>query len=422
MKTNHRLHIMIKGGNYRGKGAEAMMTTVQQAIIDKIPESVCCAFFSSESERIRFLVNGIYPIKRKRTKKLSMLFLMIRSTLSWLLDKWNLSVKKTNIEDNNVFSISNIVVDISGFASSDQYGWRKSASRLNEMFLAKAAGNRILYMPQSWGPFNDFRTKFFTRFMLSQSEFVFAREKQSYDFLLNASCVKPEKLFLSPDIAFQFQAAKPDRAKNLLKKAGISIANDSLIAITPNMRIYERTLGKDGDNAYVKDLLQIINIFLSNTNCKIILMPHEATLNKANDFELCQTILKNIDGRDRVFLFDGKKTAAETKAIIGLCDLLVASRYHSLIAALSMRVPSVVIGWSHKYDDVMREVWLEKWIVDSVRHPGKDIGELAMEAWNHREEMRRTLDIRVPKLETESNFALQKMTDTIEDIIGSFKG
>ena len=251
--------------------------------------------------------------------------------------------------------------------------------------------------------------------MLRNSEFICAREKKSYDYLIDTQCVSPEKVLLSPDIAFQFQAAKPEIARHIMMKAGLSL-DQPIIAITPNMRIYERTTGHDSNNIYVKDLLSIIKYFLSDTPCQILFLPHEATIDKANDFELCEMIMSYINDMGRVFMLNGKERASDTKAIIGMCDFLVASRYHSLIAAMSMRVPTVVIGWSHKYDEVMRELGLERWVIDPVNRPGSATREIVTDAWNNRKETRLVFDEKVHRLESRSGIALQRLVDTIRNL------
>ena len=42
------------------------------------------------------------------------------------------------------------------------------------------------------------------------------------------------------------------------------------------------------------------------------------------------------------------------RAIIAGTDILVTSRFHAMIAALSVGTPPLVIGWSHKYDEVLQ--------------------------------------------------------------------
>lgn len=49
---------------------------------------------------------------------------------------------------------------------------------------------------------------------------------------------------------------------------------------------------------------------------------------------------------------------------IGRCRLLVASRFHAMVFALSRQVPVMLIGWSHKYEEVMGQFGLEAYATD----------------------------------------------------------
>ena len=49
---------------------------------------------------------------------------------------------------------------------------------------------------------------------------------------------------------------------------------------------------------------------------------------------------------------------------MGKWDLMVTSRFHGMIAGLSMGVPTLVIGWSHKYGEVLKMFELENLAFD----------------------------------------------------------
>jgi polysaccharide pyruvyl transferase WcaK-like protein len=42
-------------------------------------------------------------------------------------------------------------------------------------------------------------------------------------------------------------------------------------------------------------------------------------------------------------------------------DLFLASRFHAMVSALAAGVPTLLIGWSHKYREVMRQFDVEEW-------------------------------------------------------------
>ncbi len=55
---------------------------------------------------------------------------------------------------------------------------------------------------------------------------------------------------------------------------------------------------------------------------------------------------------------------ASIRRIISQADVLVTSRYHAMISGLSLGVPTVVIGWGHKYKETMAYFDLEEYSLD----------------------------------------------------------
>ena len=54
---------------------------------------------------------------------------------------------------------------------------------------------------------------------------------------------------------------------------------------------------------------------------------------------------------------------------------MLTSRFHAMISALALGVPPVVIGWSHKYAEVLAEFGIERFAVDFA-DPHADIPAL----------------------------------------------
>lgn len=45
----------------------------------------------------------------------------------------------------------------------------------------------------------------------------------------------------------------------------------------------------------------------------------------------------------------------QLKGVLGTARPVVGSRFHALVGALSQGVPVLAIGWSHKYDELLRQ-------------------------------------------------------------------
>lgn len=407
--------VMAVGGNFLGKGAEAMLLTVRDAVVERFPDAVVCAPSSPGRSRDRYHQHGIVPVVTPdRTCGMRRVDRWL--TLSGLLRQRPVDPVRLFERDGkiiNIYRCSDAVVDVSGFVGSDEFGPRASLDRLREYELAAATGNRIILMPQSWGPLRNPAVRQYVGSLVRMADLVFARERDSLEYLMDLPGIDRDRIHLSPDIAFQFHGAPVVAGRELLRDYGIAGADRLLIGITPNMRIVERTPGRGQENSYFRSLVAISRWFLANTDATLVLIPHESSPGRANDPELSAMVADALGEPRRVVALGAGHSAAEVKAVIASLEFLVASRYHSLVAALSCRTPVGVIGWSHKYDDLMNAAGLADWVSDPARRADADPQAAMVHAWQSRDQIRAALVANVPRLEAGSRRAIDLMLDAL---------
>lgn len=399
MATNKPIDIMIVGGNYIGKGAEAMMLVVRDEIHARVPSARFWVVPTRPEDVPKHIADGFNVIYKKPSSRLVKLVELLCGLVGIRRRRKQGIASGDSVA--NVFRATNWVVDVSGFASSDQIGPLAAMWRCINYLRALYAGNRIIFMPQSWGPFQNGSVRRYTRVMLKRASVIFAREQDSYKNLIEAGCVEPDKVSRSRDIAFLFAADDAEKtAASVLEQVGLGEPIRPYIAITPNMRIYERCKGDNENNEYIRILSEVIRFFIDQTDRSILLISHEASHNRRNDRELC-LLLKNIIGTPgRLVMLGGEENARQIKAVVGKAEFLVASRYHSLVAALSMRTPVAVIGWSHKYDDLMAAVGLSEYVVDPVRgQEMADMSKAVVKAYAAKTDISRALEQHMPDIE-----------------------
>jgi polysaccharide pyruvyl transferase WcaK-like protein len=84
------------------------------------------------------------------------------------------------------------------------------------------------------------------------------------------------------------------------------------------------------------------------------------------------------------------------KGVIRECDVLVAARYHSIIAALSVGVPVVALGWHHKYVEVLRLFAQEENLCDIKEIKLDKLIAMFARLWKHRENARFAIRSNLP--------------------------
>ena len=82
-----------------------------------------------------------------------------------------------------------------------------------------------------------------------------------------------------------------------------------------------------------------------------------------NDLPVIHSVMKNVSGSENIYV-DRNINSVSIKSLISMCDVTVVSRFHAMVGSLSLKIPVMVLGWSHKYLEVMGQFGQEKYVFD----------------------------------------------------------
>src|SRR5690606_27898782 len=84
------------------------------------------------------------------------------------------------------------------------------------------------------------------------------------------------------------------------------------------------------------------------------------------------------------------------------CDYFVASRFHAMVSSLAMGVPTLVIGWSHKYQEVLEMFGSEEWAFGHEKLEPAYLSQRFEELVSRADEVRETLARHLPEVKQRS--------------------
>lgn len=324
------LNVEVKGISFANKGAELML----HAIIAEFEKRGVAARFVVEptgpyERRVAF---GLWQKSRYIRKRINLL-----APVNWLPKRLRHMfgiISETELD---------LILDASGFAFGDQWSPLIAHDRLGSS-IAKltARGVPVVVMPQALGPFQKPASKKAFVPVLQHANKVYARDEQSLNFcrelLPNA-----ENLQKCPDFT------------NLIKgiPAAEFNADEHQVCFIPNSKMLEKR--NDGQQ-YIAFMVAAIEMALKEDKKPFILI-HEADA----DRRLTATIQSQLS--QQVPVLDPGH-ALKIKWIIGQSKLVVSSRFHGLVSALSQGVPVLATGWSHKYHELLADYGCAQQLVE----------------------------------------------------------
>jgi colanic acid/amylovoran biosynthesis protein len=406
----------VIGGTISGnRGAEAMLVTVVGKIHEKFPDAEI-KIFSYYPKQDRLLVN-LPSIEILSCKPISLVLRFFPfALLAWLFQFFRIRLPDSVLtKPIRTLRTCAVLVDISGVSF---VGGREIFLPFNILSIwpAMMLGVPVVKFAQALGPFTNPMTRAMAKVFLPGCARIFARGEITAAHLQTLNLGNISR---AADVAFLFKDEyslsneneeknnKLDRQLSDLKNSGVKI-----IAIAPSSLVYQSSLkaGKD----YVQALLNLVShfagedvhfLFLPNSNREV------SKKSRNNDLFILEILRErflssfpeSIRQRMSWVLWDAN--TRDLRRLMSYSDLLMTSRFHAMIAGLALAVPTLVIGWSHKYMETLADFGLERFAAD-FDDSSLDIIHLAEEILGNQEQFQSSLKAQMPRVKelAESQF------------------
>ncbi len=242
------------------------------------------------------------------------------------------------------------VFDIgSGDSFSDIYGVKRFLKVAGVKFLVPEPHQRLVYSPQTMGPFKSFWAQVISRGALRRARMAYVRDDMSYERVVELiGTTGSSKLDVTTDVAFALQ--KLDSWP-----ASFPVLEESKrhIAINVSGLLYAGGYTKDNQFGlslnYPKLIENILERLTALDNTTVWLVPHVykiSTYERESDRAVSEDLCKRYPDVRMAPLFSN---AREAKTFIASMDLVLAARMHAAIAAVSCGIACIPMSYSVKF-------------------------------------------------------------------------
>ena len=221
------------------------------------------------------------------------------------------------------------------------------------VLIAQRSGTPVVFAPQSFGPFSGNAQRWFVRRALNRSLLVLAREDVSAQELHRCG-VTEAKVTRGVDAGFAFTSAA---RRNWRKELGIC-ETDVLVGMTAR-----RWLDESSQDRYERALAEVIDRIQSEAGHRVVLIPQVTSNYLGDDDRLTNSRIAKMCS-SAPLIVEESANHENLKCLYESIDMLIGTRFHSVILALTARVPCVAIGYEHKTVGIMDDLGLGDWAID----------------------------------------------------------
>lgn len=278
-----------------------------------------------------------------------------------------------------IISDSDLVISKGGHIfysrSSSVRGWSSLVTHLYPLIVARRFGVSYVILAQSIGPFKGFVGRFIAKTVFNGAKTILLRERISYGVAEEIG-VDMSKVLVVPDVAFWLQADMSQKVKDLLMKYSLQGMKFWVVTVRtwPPRDVSEAGLN---ENRYLKEMARFISGALeTGLTDRIVLVAHAIGPIKIEDDRLpTRQLMKNLEGfREKINIIDDDLKPAELVALYGSAELLVGTRFHSVIFALAGGTPVIAISYfGPKARGIMKLLDMEDFCIDIEQFTSEEV-------------------------------------------------
>lgn len=355
MATDTR-HVVTLGASLTAnKGAAAMLTAIHQRLpshVGAIKLSVLSTDPTGDQERsLDFDSTEIVDLRPFRLALIEVPAAAVAAALRTI----GMPVRFTTFTTvGRRLADADVAVDLAGISFVDSRGMPNLVYNTLMSSLPLLHGTPTVKAAQAIGPCRKPLTRILASRVLKRMRWIGARGDTTLQHLQELDLNNTEQV---ADLAFSMteDSALPDAVINRLP-AG------AFITVMPSI-VVERLMD-DEPAQYLDAMATMISELALSTNVPVVLAAHsyEPSLkrHRMNDRPTLLDLAQRLGSEDLVTVIDTELTAGQLRSLISRSEFLVTSRFHAMISALATSTPVFVIGWSHKYREVLGDFGLER--------------------------------------------------------------
>ena len=413
--------IAITAASYSGnKGAAAML----QSSISQLKERY--------GSRLHVYLMSVYPQQDRMqcphtfvtivpTQPQRLLFLAFPCAVLYKILGWCPPVRTFLLKNEilKTYKNTDLVIDEAGSAFSDSRGWILNTYAFVCAAVPMLMGVPVVKYSQALGPFHNGYNRFLAKWILPKMQLIAARGRFTYEHLRAIGIHRQVRLYA--DGAFTMPAKKA--SKPFVQK-GCGLAKSGHIAALSISSVVERKCKKAGIS-YCNIMAEFI-AYLTSQGYQVYMFANAARMHskkpRNNDLmtgdAVAQAYQKLGIGNDGAFIWEHKELdAEEIRERIGQCEFLIASRFHAMVFALAEQVPVMLIGWSHKYQEVMEQFGLGEYATDYSSLSFQNLKQSFEMFMQHQDEIRYKIKRHLPSVQKSSRKNIRHIVKILDQIL-----
>ena len=361
------INIAITAASYSGnKGAAAMLqSSIKQLYArygSRLNIRLMSVYPGEDRKQVPFDFVSVVPCKPEQLLFIAFPLAILHAAFGWIPGMRKLLQKNKVLK---AYSETDLVIDEAGISFVDSRGFVMNTYAFVTMAVPMLMKVPVVKYSQAMGTFHNPWNRFLAKWILPKMKLICARGEGTLENLKGIGIEKNVKLCADGAFTMEDDPQIAERVASAAAADHFYDADNKLIGLSISSVVDKkcRKMGID----YRKSMVDFID-YLTGHDYRVLIIANAARINSTkprnNDLLVGDDIFSRVGNPDAVRWYHREMDAEEIREYIGRCRLLVASRFHAMIGALQRKCPVLLIGWSHKYQEVLDMFGLGQYAID----------------------------------------------------------
>lgn len=355
-----------------------------------------------------------YAMKRFETKPLILLnslYIMLSSILwayFYRLTKISLPIEINLKKLCLLYANAELILPVGGgYLRSQKNGigsWLNIALLLHPIKIGSILKKPTILYTQSIGPFSNKLEELMIKNALNNDvEASIIREDKSVELLRKIGVNRNIYRSIDSGFAFSSNGKKYDIRKLL------AIEKDRIIiGITAR-----NWMSAEAQSRYELALSQTIRHIITKYKASVVLIPQvTAEFHGDDDRMVHNRIYEMVQDLKNVYVINEKLDHYQIKSAYDALDLVIGTRFHSVIFSLTSYVPAIAIEYEHKTGGIMKDLALDKWVIKieevDIKNLSKMFDKLMLERTGYKKYLKNIMPGYIKKKENAIKIVQEK--------------
>ncbi|MGC0274929.1 polysaccharide pyruvyl transferase family protein [Pseudactinotalea sp. Z1739] len=389
------MKIAIIGSALSGnKGAAAMLESSVQHL-------------SKRNDKARFILLSMYPSADARLNTYPNLRVLDASPLRLgvlingasllhrLLPPLRLAIERA-VPEIGALANADVLLDEGGITFVDGRG-KYLIYNVASILPALLVRTPVVKVAQAMGPFNEPLNRLAAKILLPRMAAIISRGAVTHDHLVATGLTNVQE---GADLAFTLEVGDADAAAAGERVDVGFFDNGDVVGVSPSA-VLRKSAEARGDD-YISEVVAQIDYVTEVLNRPVFLVAHSARAQTAkthnNDLPVCREIQARVARPEKVLFVDDELSSQTLRFLISRCGIFIASRFHAMVSSLATGVPTLVIGWSHKYREVLEMFGLAELAVAHSDATPERIRQMLDDLIQNRDEVAAQISVALPQV------------------------